>query len=151
MIPFGLAGTGCLFLYGTLTDNAVLGRVLNRPLQADAQESALLIGFHRRRALGANYPLLVPLPDAAVCGLILRDLSRRDIGRLNHFEAGEYRAERHKVRLQDGSTCTAWVYVALPGLIPSSEPWDLATWQREHKQAFLAECDQWMADCPEPD
>ena len=34
--------------------------------------------------------------------------------RLNHFEGGEYRAELHPVRLADGGSCRAWLYVGLP-------------------------------------
>jgi hypothetical protein len=41
--------------------------------------------------------------------------------------------------------------MGLPDLVPGDEPWDLGAWQQQHKQAFLAQCDAWMADCPEPD
>jgi gamma-glutamylcyclotransferase (GGCT)/AIG2-like uncharacterized protein YtfP len=151
MIPIPVTpGKYQIFLYGTLTDRDVLARILARTLSADELEAAWLDEFRRVRALGASYPLLVPSLGAEVPGLLLRSAARADIARLNHFESCEYWAERHVVRLEDGSACNAWLYAGLPTLEPSQEPWDLATWQREHKAAFLAQCDAWMADCPEP-
>ena len=112
---------------------------------------ASLDGFRRVRALAASYPLLVPSIGASVIGRLLARPSMTDLVRIDHFESGEYRAERRTIRLDGGSACEAWLYVGLPHLVPSEEPWDLAAWQRQHKAAFLAQCDAWMADCPEPD
>jgi ADP-ribose pyrophosphatase len=146
-----LAVEGPIFLYGTLTDREVLVRVLCRALVSDELEPAVLENFLRVRAVGASYPLLTARPGALVRGIILRKASRGDIARLNHFEKGEYRAERHTVKLDDGSTWEAWLYSGLPHLLASEEPWELSAWQRQYKAAFLAECEAWMADCPEPD
>jgi ADP-ribose pyrophosphatase len=151
MIPLSAAGFGSLFVYGTLTDEDVLSRVLARTPAVDELQSAWLDGFRRVQALGANYPLLVPARGTAVRGSLLRRTTRQDIVRLNHFEGGEYWAERHAIRLEGGSTREAWLYGGLPSLVPGNEPWELPAWQAQHKQAFLAQCDAWMADCPGPD
>jgi gamma-glutamylcyclotransferase (GGCT)/AIG2-like uncharacterized protein YtfP len=151
MIPAEAAGRQALFFYGTLADPDVLARVLGRAPSADKIVPGLLEGFCRLEARSASYPLLVPSSGATVSGLLLRFPSRRDIARLNHFESGEYQAERRTVRLDEGSDCEAWLYVGLPHLVLGEESWDLATWQQQHKAAFLAQCDAWMADCPEPD
>jgi gamma-glutamylcyclotransferase (GGCT)/AIG2-like uncharacterized protein YtfP len=145
------AGCGSLFLYGTLTDPDVLQRVLARMVGEGELAPALIDGFRRVQAQSGSYPLLVQAPGAAVLGLLLLRPSRRDILRLNHFESEEYRAERHAVHLVDGSRREAWLYMGLPHLLASDETWDFATWQAQHKAAFLAQCDAWMADYPEPD
>jgi hypothetical protein len=143
-------GNDPVFLYGTLTDRDVLTSVLARYLLPDELERAVLPEVHRRRTLGASCPVLVPAPGRSVSGWLLLRASHYDIIRLNHFESGEYQAERHATRQANGDTCLAWLYVGLPHLIAGPEPWDLASWQRQHKAAFLAQCEAWMADCPEP-
>lgn len=150
MIPRDTGRSPSVFLYGTLTDADVLARVLGRDLAAGEVEPAWLDRFRRVRALGESYPLLVPAPEGTVAGLLLRAPSPADVARLNHFESGEYRAERHEVRLADGSACEAWLYMGLPDLVAGEEPWELPAWQERHKAAFLALCEAWMADCPKP-
>jgi hypothetical protein len=95
--------------------------------------------------------VLVPAADGCVEGRLLRDVTRRDIARINHYESGEYRAELHHVVAVDGSRHAAWLYLALDHLEASDEPWDLAAWQRSHKTGFFAACDGWMEDFREPD
>jgi hypothetical protein len=151
VIPLSAAGREPVFFFGTLTDLDVLAHVLGRPLDLDDLEPATLDGHRRVRARDASYPLLIAAPfgAAAVPGLLLRRASRRDIARVNHFESGEYRAELRPVRaLRDGTTRRAWLYVALEGLAPTDEAWDLEAWRALHKRDFFAACDGWMADCP---
>ncbi len=138
-----------IFLYGTLTDLDVLAHVLGRPLVLNELVPATIDGFRRVQAAGVSYPLLVPDESSAVPGLLLCLPSPRDIICLDHFESGEYVAQRHHVRLEEGSTCEAWLYMGLPDFVAGEEAWDLAGWQERHKEAFLALCDEWMADCPE--
>lgn len=149
MIPLSAAGSVPLFLFGTLMDRDVLALVLKRPLQAAALETARLDGFRRERARGASWPLLVAAPGEAVEGCLLGDLATRDIGRINHYEGGEYRAELHTVRLANGTRCRAWLYMAREHRLASSgEPWELERWQAHGKHGLLARCPRWMGDCP---
>ncbi len=97
-----LADRSSVFFYGTLTDPDVLQRVLARRTEGEL-EPAWVDSFRRVQAMVASYPLLLPASGTSVPGLLLRHPSRSDIARLNHFESGEYRAERHTVRLEDGS------------------------------------------------
>jgi gamma-glutamylcyclotransferase (GGCT)/AIG2-like uncharacterized protein YtfP len=151
MIPLEAAGRDPIFLYGTLTDQHVLTRVLNRVLPESDLAPAWLPDTCRVAAAGASYPLLLPALGDAVQGLLFQPASEQEVRRLNHFESGEYRAERRIVHVQDGGEREAWLYIGLPHLLASEEPWELPAWQRQYKAAFLAECDAWMADCPEPD
>jgi gamma-glutamylcyclotransferase (GGCT)/AIG2-like uncharacterized protein YtfP len=151
MIPLDAAGRDPIFLYGTLTDQHVLTRVLKRVLTESDLAPAWLPDARCVAAAGASYPLLLPALGDAVQGLLIQPASEREIRRLNHFESGEYQAERRIVHLRDGAEREAWLYVGLPHLLASEEPWGLAAWQRNHKAAFLTLCDVWMADCPEPD
>jgi gamma-glutamylcyclotransferase (GGCT)/AIG2-like uncharacterized protein YtfP len=140
------------FVYGTLTDPDVLACVIGRKLFShELGLRAWLDGFERAQALGASYPVLVPTPGAAVAGFLLTGLSPREVAGIDHFESGEYRAELYPVHAEDRRRREAWVYVGLPSLVATRARWDLAAWQQQHKSAFLAECEAWMADCPEPD
>jgi hypothetical protein len=39
--------------------------------------------------------------------------------------------------------------MADPGsLPPAGVPWNLGGWPSRHKEALLAACEAWMADCP---
>jgi gamma-glutamylcyclotransferase (GGCT)/AIG2-like uncharacterized protein YtfP len=151
MIPPAAADSDdVIFIYGTLTDPDVLACVLNRRVAAEEMELAVLRNAKRVRAADATYPVVVSALGHAVSGWIIRSISARDLVRLNHFEAGEYQAERRPVHLEDGDLRSAWLYVALAAFTATDQPWDLATWQRQHKAAFLAQCEAWMADCPDP-
>jgi Gamma-glutamyl cyclotransferase, AIG2-like len=151
-VPLAAAERGQpLFFYGTLTDPDVLARVLARPVAAADLAPASVAGLRRVRAAGASYPVVLPAPGGRVGGLLLLRAGRRDIARINHYESGEYRAELRPA-LAAGGPRPAWLYVPLhplPAPSPAGEPWELEAWRREHKAAFFAACDGWMADCPE--
>jgi hypothetical protein len=152
LIPRSAAGRQPLFFFGTLMDLDVLAYVLERPIDLDDLAPATLAGFARFRARDASYPVLVPRPGDVVQGRLLRRVTRRDIARINHYESEEYRAELHLVTAGDpASEHRAWLYLGLDHLAASDEPWQLADWQRRHKEGFFAACDGWMADCPELD
>ncbi len=151
-VPLAAAGRGePLFFYGTLTDPDVLAHVLARPVDPRDLEPAAVAGLVRVRAPGASYPVVLPAPSGSVVeGLLLRRATRRDIARVNHYESGEYRAELRPALAAAGPTA-AWLYVPLlcPAPAPAGPPWSLDAWRQEHKAAFFAACDGWMADCPE--
>ena len=106
------------FVYGTLTDPDVLACVIGRKLFShELGLRAWLDGFERAQALGASYPVLVPTPGAAVAGFLLTGLSPREVAGIDHFESGEYRAERYPVHAEDAAVREAWLYVGLPHLV----------------------------------
>ena len=145
MIPLAAAGREDVFFFGTLTHEAVLARVLDRPLGPGDRVPASLPGYRRVRAKEASYPVLVPAAGLAVEGFLLKRPSARDIGRVNHFEADEYAARC--LPLAGGGR--AWVFVALDALPSTDEPWDPVAWSHAHMPAYLAEVvDFWMVDAP---
>lgn len=149
LIPLSAAGRAPLFLYGTLMDRDVLAHVLGRAVAAADLAPARLPGFARRAVPGVGYPVLVAEPPAVVAGVLLRRATRRDIVRLNHYESGEYRAERHPVEVDGEAAQAAWLYLGLDHLRPAAASWSLPRWQAEHKAGFFARCAGWMADCPD--
>ena len=149
-IPPGIVGRIGIFLFGTLMDADVLAHVLRRPVEPGTRLAARLKGFRRVRTRAASYPVLVPAPGATVAGLLLRHFTRGDLLRINHLESEEYGAELHAVTLADGTRVPAWLYVGLSvaHMRAGAEPWELASWQRRHKAAYLLACDRWLEDCP---
>jgi hypothetical protein len=152
-VPLAATGRGePLFFYGTLTDPDVLTHVLARPVDPRDLEPAAVPGLVRVAAPGgAGYPVVLPAPAGSVVeGLLLRRATRRDIARINHYESGEYRAEL-RTALAAAGPAAAWLYVPLLAAPAAAggPPWCLDAWRREHKAAFFAACDGWMADCPE--
>lgn len=151
-IPLTAAGRQPLFFFGTLMDADVLSRVIGRPVAQDALRPGWLGGARRVRGLWVTYPVLVPAPHGRVEGRLWRDADRRDIHRVNHFESGEYRADLRTVTDARKRAYQAWLFAGLDRatMAPGTEPWSLEAWRGAHKEAFLAECDRWMADCAEP-
>jgi hypothetical protein len=140
-----------LFLFGTLMDPDVRGKVLGRPVAPRELEPATLLGWRRVRARGGAYPLILPAPADRVDGLLFLRPSPRDRLRILHFESEEYAPAPVTVLRADGARHAAEAFLALDGVLASDgEPWHLAAWAVEHKALFLARCDVWMADCPEP-
>lgn len=72
-----------LFVYGTLTDRAFVGHLLEHPVAA---EPAQLVDFERRSLLGFDYPVVVEAPGERVEGLLYRKLSVEDYRRLDAYE-----------------------------------------------------------------
>ncbi|MDF1584926.1 gamma-glutamylcyclotransferase family protein [Marinimicrococcus flavescens] len=133
-----------LFFFGTLMDKDVLSLVLQRPLEEELQ-TARLAGFRRETARDACYPLLVPACGASVEGSLFCGCGPGDIARINHYEAGEYRAELRAVQLGDGSRRRAWLYMARENCLKASgQPWELERWQATGKADLLAACPDWM-------
>ena len=146
-VPASAAGKQPLFFFGTLLDHDMLARVVGRVVEPASLEPALLHGFRRECARGLGYPLLVLDADAAVEGRVLHRARASDIARINHYESGDYHAELHSVVAPSGNY-EAWLYRGLDHLAATGEPWELAIWTAEYKEAFLLRCDSWMADFP---
>jgi Gamma-glutamyl cyclotransferase, AIG2-like len=136
------------FFFGTLRDREVLATVLDRPVAADELSRAWLHGYQRVRAANASYPILVPAPGVVVGGVVFQPRNDRDDVRIRHFEDGEYAERWLNVHLAGGRRLAARVFLALEVLGATDEAWDLATWARAHKAAFLEQCREWMCDCP---
>jgi hypothetical protein len=136
------------FFFGTLMDREVLATVLDRPVAGDELRRAWLHGYRRVRAASVSYPILVPAPGLVVAGVVFRPKTARDDVRIRHFEDGEYAEHWSVVRVAGGRRLAARLFLALEALQATDEAWDLAVWAKAHKAVFLAQCREWMRDCP---
>jgi cation transport regulator ChaC len=136
------------FFFGTLMDREVLATVLDRPVAEDELQRAWLHGYRRVRAASVSYPVLVPAPGLVVAGVAFRPKTALDDVRIRHFEDGEYVEHWSVVRLSGGRRLAARVFLALEALQATDEAWDLGAWTSAHRSEFLAQCREWMRDCP---
>ncbi len=126
------------FFYGTLLDSDVASLVLGRRLPPGAFVPAALPGHARRRVKGATYPIVVRDPRSEVRGAIVGGLSARDVARLAAYEGPRYRIAPLKVRIA-GVLSIVSVFAPLEERFqPTSGSWELTSWQRRYKRAFLA-------------
>ena len=135
-----LAPRARLFFYGTLLDPDIQQRVVGRALPADDLRPATLNGFRRVRVAGKWFPMLVPgLAADTVAGALVLGLTGPELKRVVTYEGDGYGLKRVTVRLGDGTTARAQVFVPLAagGLKPSAEAWDLLDWQRRVKPRVL--------------
>jgi Gamma-glutamyl cyclotransferase, AIG2-like len=136
------------FFFGTLMDREVLATVLDRAVGGDELRRAWLHGYRRVRAASVSYPILVPAAGLVVGGVVFQPKSTRDDVRIRHFEEGEYAEHWSLVRLAGGRRLAARVFLAFEALQATEDAWDLGAWASAHKAAFLAQCREWMRDCP---
>jgi hypothetical protein len=126
------------FFYGTLLDRDVTALVLGRRLPPAAFTTAALPGHARRRVKGASYPIAVRDPKSELAGATVGGLSARDVARLAAYEGPRYRIAPLKVRIA-GVISIVSVFAPLEERFqPTSGSWELTSWQRGHKRAFLA-------------
>ena len=126
------------FFYGTLLDRDVTALVLGRRLPPAAFAPAVLPGHARRRIKGGSYPIAVRDPKSEVTGATVGGLSARDVARLAAYEGPRYRIAPLKVRIA-GMLSIVSVFAPLEERFqPTSGSWELTSWQRRHKRAFLA-------------
>ena len=126
------------FFYGTLLDYDVAALVLGRRLPPAAFVAASLPGHARRRAKGASYPIVVRDPNGAVPGVIVGGLSARDVARLTAYEGPGYRVVPLRVWSAGAMAAVSVFEPVQSRLQPSGDLWDLALWQRDDKQVFVA-------------
>jgi hypothetical protein len=126
------------FFYGTLLDRDVTALVLGRRLPRTAFAPAALPGHARRTVKGASYPIAVRDPKSEVAGAVVCGLSPRDVARLTAYEGPRYRIAPLKVRIS-GVLSIVSVFAPLEERFqPTGGSWELTSWQRRHKRAFLA-------------
>lgn len=124
-----------LFLYGTLMDEDVLGLVLGRDVETDAQPAALA-GWRVAAISGRDFPGLWPSAGGVAQGLAL-DVTRQEILRLNRYEGSHYHLREVTIDLPaSGHGVVAKTYMAKPWVRPGG-PWTLEYWQHRHKAAYM--------------
>jgi hypothetical protein len=122
-----------LFAYGTLVFPEVLRAVAGRTM---AGEPATLAGFSRRGVIGEIFPAIVEAREQdRVAGVLYAGLVPGEWLRLDRFDGDLY--ER---RLVTEAGRQAFTYVLAPPWRHrlAAEPWDPASFARDHLAAFLA-------------
>ncbi len=89
-MPMSDSNALSIFVFGTLMDPKIRFRVLGRTIPSAWVRPAWVMGFVRQPVLGRSYPMLVPRPRGRVRGQVIRNLSPRDLARLDAYEGEEY-------------------------------------------------------------
>ncbi|MEQ8165041.1 MAG: gamma-glutamylcyclotransferase family protein [Alphaproteobacteria bacterium] len=125
-----------LFFYGTLLDADIRHRVLGRAIPDDRLIPASVADYRRLAVPGRPYPGAVPDRGATLSGAVLRGVGVRDRARLTRYEGSEYLFRSVMAEFGDGSICQVGLFVFRRRRGLGGE-WDLETWQRVHKPAYL--------------
>ena len=134
-----------LFFYGSLLDLDVLTLVVEREVAAHHLLPARIDDYRRVRLLHDTYPMLVPAAGHSVHGAVFDLRSEREFERVRFFEAEEYRFERCRVTLADGSPVEALFCAEddMPG--GALGDWYFEEWQRRHKPRYLHQARRFMS------
>jgi hypothetical protein len=127
------------FFYGTLIDPGVRRAVLGGKAPKRVEE-AILLGWRRRRAERATFPVVVADGRAKTPGVLAHDVTPEAKALLDAYEGKGYRAESWVVERADGKRLQAMVYVpdGSNAVRAGAEAWDYEEWRTTHKAAFLA-------------
>ena len=133
-----------VFVYGTLMFPEVAGPIA----QIDsAGEPITIHGFKRfeaRTRAWGNYPTVIRDESSSVDGLLLRDLTEKQLAQLDWFEdvsSGLYVREQVQV-VQKNETLDVQVYVCGPRLErlllePLSKPWDPIVFRNNELERYV--------------
>ncbi|HSL84750.1 MAG TPA: gamma-glutamylcyclotransferase family protein [Thermoanaerobaculia bacterium] len=100
-----------LFAYGTLTDEAFVAGLLERPVRP---ETARLLDFELLELEGFGYPTVFSAEGEEVQGVLYRGLTDEDLRRLDAYEGvgeGLYRRLTALVVAGEGEPEEAFVYL----------------------------------------
>lgn len=125
------------FFYGTLIDPEVLRLVLGRKVASLGRRKARLMGYRRVFRRNATYPVLVADAAAAVEGVLVGALARRDVVALERYEGPDYRTIALPVALAHGGEVLARVFVPAKSCVPSTIDWTFEEWRRRFRSAHL--------------
>ena len=125
------------FFYGTLMDDGVLAAVIGRPVSDVGRQDAFVEGYRRVYRLGASYPILVPMPDGRIDGVLASGLRPTDTDRLIAFEGDDYDLVDVPVQAARRGSMRAMMFMAKPSVAGSSEEWTFAEWRRRYRREYL--------------
>lgn len=135
-----------LFFFGTLRHLPLLELVLGRSGDALRAQPAKLPGHGVYQVVGQPFPAIEERNGAMADGVLVQDLSKGDLDRLNFYEGGfGYALKPVSVLLEDGCAAPAGVYFPDPGLWQTADPWDLAAWAANWGALSLRAAEEVMA------
>ena len=129
---------GCnLFAYGTLMVEEIMTLVTGGRFESSP---AILRGYGRYLLRGEHYPGIRPVPRQRVYGLLYLGLEEHALRRLDLFEGELYRRRSVSLCLPDAADIRAETYVLRPPYYNrlSNRPWDLKTFLRTGRKAFIS-------------
>ncbi len=112
------------FFYGTLMHPPLRAVVLGRDVSG---ESARLPGHRISGVRGEHFPMLIAERSGNVPGVLVRDLSRYDVARMDFYQC-RFPVAAVSVLAADGAFVPARVFVAPDWLYKADGPWSLAAW-----------------------
>ena len=126
-----------LFIYGTLRDRDVCEKVLGRPVPITDLSPAFAQDFAILKVADVSYPCLLPHEGSKAHGALLSNLTQDDIAILDKFEGVNYHRVSVRVQCDDGFITSQ--YYRPNDALQTDGLWDLAQWQKDGKEAFLAQ------------
>ncbi|BDA40600.1 AIG2-like protein D [Coccomyxa sp. Obi] len=128
-----------VFVYGTLMSEEVVMTLIKR---APKQQPARIRGYRRHRIKGFIFPAIIPATESdEVNGLVLYDLSEKEMEVFDEFEGEEYYKADAVPILDDGTQVEASVYVwqdSARHLLYGS--WDYQEWRSKHLADYVKMC-----------
>ena len=127
--------SGNLFAYGTLMCGDIMYEVSGCHLP---NEPGTLTGYSRRSVTGESYPAIIPDREAAVDGVIYRNVPGSAWYRLDRFEGEMYERRQVTVILNNRTTLSAETYVIHPEYLNRLDQsgWDFDDFIRNAKANF---------------
>jgi gamma-glutamyl AIG2-like cyclotransferase len=125
-----------LYAYGTLQLPPVISLIVGRTLGGIP---ATLSGYARYKIADRVYPAIVEASGGSVSGVLYQGLDAAELGRLDAYEGPLY--ERRDLPVEvGGALVDAGTYVLKPEHAHrlSREGWDLAQFERDHLESYLA-------------
>lgn len=130
---------GNAFVYGTLMADEVVQLLIHR---VPRSKPAALSGYQRYRVKEQVFPAIIPCaPTSKVQGMVLLDLSDRELKILDVYESQEYFRQTVTPVLEDGSEVEADVYIwkneFRPQLQLGLPDWDYSEFRQAHMGDYL--------------
>ena len=124
-----------LFVYGTLMDADIMGRVTGSAYQS---QEATLQEYSRRTVRGEVYPAIIKQSGCCVDGVVYFNISLLDIDRLDKFEGSLYERIEVEVIFNNGERVSSHTYVisTKSAHLLSNDNWSYDNFLAKHKNQF---------------
>ena len=109
--------------------------------------AATLHEYRIRRVKDADFPGIVSMPNEAVEGEVLLDLTEDELSRFDQYEDSFYSRESVLVRLNEKESITSQTYVIPPDLaesILSGSSWSSEWFRQNCHRDFVLRLKRWL-------
>ena len=126
-----------LFIYGTLMFDDVWQRLIKKQYQT---QSATLKGFRRFSIKNQTYPGIVKSRHHKVEGLLVMNLSSRDLRKLDYFEGRYYKRTRVSVNTSSTGKKRAYTYIMKNRFrkLLENKDWDVDDFVKNRMNEFIS-------------